>query len=31
MAIRLLKYMKLLHIKNTDDIDDENVGTDKII
>lgn len=31
MAERLLKYMKLLHIKTTDDIDDENTGTDKII
>ena len=31
MARRLLKYMKLLHIKNTDDINDDNAGTDRII
>lgn len=31
MAGRLLQYMKLLNIKTTDDIDDDNVGTDRII
>lgn len=31
MARRLLKYMKLLHIKNRDDINDDNAGTDRII
>lgn len=30
-AERLLKYMNQLNIKNTDDIDDTNVGTDRII
>jgi hypothetical protein len=30
-AERLLRYMKLLNIKNTDDIDDNNAGTDRII
>lgn len=31
MAERLLSYMKELHIKNTDDIDDDNIGTDRIV
>lgn len=31
MANRLLKYMKMLHIKNTDDINENNAGTDKIV
>lgn len=31
VANKLKHYMKLLDIKNTDDIDDDNVGTDKII
>lgn len=31
MANRLVEYMKLLHIKNTDDIDDDNAGTDRIV
>lgn len=31
MAERLIMYMKELHIKNTDDIDDNNAGTDRII
>jgi hypothetical protein len=30
-AARLLKYMKKLNIKNTDDIDENNTGTDRII
>jgi hypothetical protein len=30
-AARLLKYMKKLNIKNTDDIDENNAGTDRII
>lgn len=30
-ANRLLSYMKELNIKNTDDIDDDNAGTDKIV
>lgn len=30
VANRLLHYMKILNIKNTDDIDDNNAGTDKI-
>lgn len=28
---RLLQYMKLLNIKTTDDIDDDNAGTDRMI
>lgn len=31
MAERLIMYMNKLHIKNTDDIDDSNAGTDKIV
>lgn len=31
VAGRLLQYMKLLNIKTTDDIDDDNAGTDRII
>ena len=31
VAGRLLQYMKLLNIKTTDDIDDDNSGTDRII
>ena len=31
MAKRLLTYMNKLHIKTTDDIDDDNAGTDRII
>jgi len=31
VANRLLKYMKVLNIKTTDDIDDNNAGTDRII
>lgn len=31
MAERLIMYMNKLHIKNTDDIDDDNAGTDRII
>lgn len=31
MAKRLIMYMKELHIRNTDDIDDNNVGTDRIV
>lgn len=31
VARRLLTYMQKLHIRNTDDIDDDNAGTDKII
>lgn len=31
VAGRLLQYMKLLNIKTTDDIDDDNTGTDRII
>ena len=31
VAGRLLTYMQRLSIKNTDDIDDDNVGTDRII
>lgn len=31
MAERLITYMKKLHIKNTDDIDEDNAGTDKIV
>lgn len=31
VANRLLQYMKELNIKTTDDIDDDNVGTDRII
>lgn len=31
VAGRLLQYMKLLNIKTTDDIDDNNAGTDRII
>lgn len=31
VAERLLKYMKILSIKNTDDINDDNSGTDKMI
>jgi len=31
MAKRLMMYMKQLHIKNTDDIDDDNAGTDRIV
>lgn len=31
VAGRLLRYMKLLNIKTTDDIDDDNAGTDRII
>jgi hypothetical protein len=27
----LLTYMQKLNIKNTDDIDDDNAGTDRII
>lgn len=30
VAQRLLKYMKKLNIKTTDDIDDDNAGTDRI-
>ncbi len=30
-AERLLKYMRILHIETTDDINDSNVGTDRII
>lgn len=31
VAERLKKYMKVLNIKNTDDIDEDNAGTDKIV
>lgn len=31
VAGRLLQYMKALNIKTTDDIDDDNAGTDRII
>lgn len=31
MANRLIMYMKELHIRNTDDIDDDNTGTDRIV
>lgn len=31
VANRLLQYMKALNIKTTDDIDDDNVGTDRIV
>lgn len=31
MAERLLTYMNKLHIKTTDDIDEDNAGTDRII
>lgn len=31
VANRLLKYMEKLNIKTTDDIDDDNAGTDRII
>lgn len=31
VANRLLQYMKTLNIKTTDDIDDDNAGTDRII
>lgn len=31
VAGRLLSYMKMLHIKNTDDINADNAGTDRII
>lgn len=31
MAKRLMMYMKELHIRNTDDIDDNNAGTDRIV
>lgn len=31
MAERLMKYMNNLHIETTDDIDDDNAGTDRII
>ena len=31
MANRLKKYMEALKIKNTDDINDSNAGTDRII
>ena len=31
VANRLLHYMKKLNIKTTDDIDDDNAGTDRII
>lgn len=31
VAGRLLTYMKKLSIKNTNDIDDDNAGTDRII
>ncbi len=31
VANRLLQYMKVLNIKTTDDIDDDNAGTDRII
>lgn len=31
VADRLLQYMKTLNIKTTDDIDDDNAGTDRII
>lgn len=31
VANRLLHYMKLLNIKTTDDIDDDNAGTDRIV
>lgn len=31
VAERLLKYMKLLNIKTTDDIDNNNAGTDRIV
>ncbi len=31
VAGRLLRYMKMLNIKTTDDIDNNNVGTDRII
>lgn len=31
VANRLLQYMKALNIKTTDDIDDDNAGTDRII
>lgn len=31
VARRLLSYMKMLHIKNTDDINVDNAGTDRII
>lgn len=31
VAGRLLRYMKMLNIKTTDDIDEDNAGTDRII
>lgn len=31
VANRLLQYMKALNIKTTDDIDDDNAGTDRIV
>lgn len=31
VAERLLQYMKLLNIKTTDDIDNNNAGTDRIV
>lgn len=31
MAGRLLRYMKMLNIKTTDDIDEDNAGTDRVI
>lgn len=31
VANRLLHYMKMLNIKTTDDIDDDNAGTDRIV
>lgn len=31
VASKLIQYMKMLHIKTTDDINEDNIGTDKII
>ena len=31
MAERLIAYMNQLQIENTDDINDDNVGTDRIV